>query len=166
MHFQTAMKIVSTAGLVGAFAMIVGDVNLRAVPIRGGERCFRCDRIVANRFVAAEAIEGSVGYKFRTVRCMLTYLKDSSQRFDQILVADYQTGKLVPVGKASFVPVAIGEISGEPRYGIGSTDYVAFHSRSAADRFASARGATPVTWATVRSSEAKPVVSLVYHEAQ
>ena len=53
----------------------------------------------------------------------LTYLKDGSQRFDQILVADYQTGKLVPVGKASFVPVAIGEISGEPRYGIGSTDY-------------------------------------------
>ena len=101
-----------------------------------------------------------MAYKFRTVACMLTYLNEANQRFDQILVADYMTGKLVPVPQASFVRTAIDWRTGERHYGVGEFDYVAFRSRRAAERFAAGQDLTPMDWETVRAVQAFERVSL------
>ena len=157
MKFLGALKLALALAFVGALGVVIGSTSWTAVwsanPIRAGDRCYRCQRVITDRFVAAETIgaHGFVAYKFRTVACMLTYLDRTDQSFDQILVTDYPTGRLVPVSEATFVRTAIDWRTGERHYGIGEFDYVAFRYRRAAERFATGRGAMPMDWETVRA---------------
>lgn len=148
-HFP--LKVALLVTLLAAQTAIAGS-SLKAVAISPGERCVRCERVISDRFLAAEAIwvqRGGVVGKFRTVRCMLTYLKEAAAPPGQIYVADGQTGKLVAVEKAVFVPVSIDTFTGDPGYGIGETDYVAFRSARAAEQFAAARGVSTMSWPAV-----------------
>lgn len=162
-HFP--VKLALLALLLATQTAIAGS-SLKAVPISPGERCIRCERVISDRFVATEAIwaeTGGVASKFRTVRCMLTYLKETAAPAGEIYVADGETGKLVAVEKAVFVPVSIDTFTGEPGYGIGELDYVGFRSARAAERFAAARGVSTMSWPAVEYYAASlPVRSEVH----
>ena len=162
MTFPGALKVVLALAFVAELVGMVGFTTASAVPIQAGERCYRCQRVINDRLVAAEAIgtRGLVAYKFRTVACMVKYLNEANHSFDQILVTDYSSGTLVPVSEAIFVRTAIDWRTGERHYGIGELDYVAFRYRHAAERFAAGRGATPMDWETVRAVQASEQVSL------
>jgi hypothetical protein len=152
-------------GLVTALAVsltgIAACADIYSAPLRGGERCARCDRALDDIRLAGEIISPSkyVAYPFRTIRCMLTYLRDAPVPAERILVADYVTGRLVPVRQAHFVRVAIEEISSDRSYGVGGFDYVAFRSRAAATRFAQRYGTSAHDWASMQAADA--MVALV-----
>jgi nitrous oxide reductase accessory protein NosL len=105
--------------------------------------------MISDRFVAAEIIGESGVNKFRTIRCMLAYVRETGTPVKQVFAADEQTGTLVDVEKAVFVPVSIDVFTGEESYGIGDTDYIAFKSTRAAERFAADHGVKTMSWPSV-----------------
>jgi hypothetical protein len=150
--------IMFAVGSAAAVALALAETSTiwNAVPIQIGDRCERCGRAIVDRYVAAEAIgpHDGVAYKFRTVRCLLKYLeKVPVLYFDEILVADYQTGRLFPVSKASFVRMNLDWRTGERHYGTGDADYVAFQSSASAERLAASLGTAPLDWKEVQAFE-------------
>lgn len=117
------------------------------VPIRAGDRCHRCQRLITDRSLAAEGI-GAPGVgvrKFRNVACMLKYLNQSNERLD-LLVTDDPSGRFVRPQWASFVRTVIDMRTGEE-------GYVAFQYPWSARGFAANQGTTPMDWETVQVSE-------------
>jgi hypothetical protein len=53
---------------------VAACAEIYSAPLRGGERCARCDRVLHDTRVAGEIISAGkyVAYPFRTIRCMLT----------------------------------------------------------------------------------------------
>ncbi len=150
MTAHNALTSLVLAGTLTAQAVVAGSA-ITPVPIAAGDLCFRCQRVIADTWVAAEVISapGKDVSKFRTIRCMLTYLNSALPRTNSVFVTDDQTGRLIDVNAATFVPVAIDEHTGLPGYGTGTRDYVAFRSSEVADRFAARRGVRTMSWAAV-----------------
>lgn len=150
MNAHSALKSFVMAGVIAAQATIAGSA-INPVPIKAGDQCFRCQRVIADPWVAGEVIgkPTDMAYKFRTIRCMITHLKATEMATSQIYVADTQTAKLVDIDHAAFVPVVIDEYTGFPGYGLGKRDYVAFRSLGAAEQFAAERGVKTMSWAAV-----------------
>jgi nitrous oxide reductase accessory protein NosL len=88
--------------------------------------------------------------KFRTVRCMLTYLETATAPVSDIFVADYTTGQLIPASEAAYVAVRIDERTGRANYGIGDVDFVAFGSEPDARNMAVEYGGNVMSWAAVK----------------
>ena len=155
MDIQKVIRRGLVTTLALSFGAIAACADIYSAPLRGGERCARCDRVIANARVAGEIIspDAYVAYPFRTIRCMLTYLRDEEVPPNRIVVADYVTGRLVPVRQAHFVRVPIGEVSSDHGYGIGDFDYVAFRSGTVAKRFAKRYATSPRDWETMRGAE-------------
>jgi nitrous oxide reductase accessory protein NosL len=150
MRAHTAFASLVLAGALAAQAVVAGSA-IKPVPISPGDLCFRCQRVIADRWVAAEVIGASrneVG-KFRTIRCMLTYLNSALPRTNTVFVTDDQTAKLIDANVATFVPVVIDEHTGLSGYGLGVRDYVAFRSSEVAERFAARHGVKTMSWASV-----------------
>lgn len=153
-----APLIMFAVGGVAAVALAVAATSTtwKPVPIQVGDRCERCGRAIDDRYVAAEAVgahEG-VAYKFRTVGCLLKYLqKVPALYFEEMFVADYQTARLFPVSKASFVRMNLDWRTGERHYGTGDPDYVAFQSSASAERLAASLGTAPLDWKEVQAFE-------------
>jgi hypothetical protein len=148
MKIQKVLRRVLLGALVLAFGAIIASADIYSTPLRGGEVCARCDRVVENPVVAAEILSThkSIAAPFRTISCMLTFLRDKEIAADRIFVADRTTGRLTPVEQAYFVRVPIAELSENASYGIGEFDYVAFRSAVAAARMADRYGSTPLGW--------------------
>jgi nitrous oxide reductase accessory protein NosL len=149
MNTRRALKLALMAGLVVTQTAFVGASVWRPVSMSPGDRCHRCERLISDRFVGAEIIGESGANKFRTIRCMLAYLHETGGPVKQVFAADDQTGTLVDVERAIFVPVSIDVFTGEEGYGIGETDYIAFKSTRAAERFAADHGAKTMSWPAV-----------------
>ncbi len=151
MRTRSFTRFALVAGFLVAQAAVAASVIGRPVPIAEGDRCFRCQRVLSDRWVAAETIAASTGqaYKFRTIRCLLTYQRDTRQPVSQVFVADDQTGAFIDAERAVFVPVTIDRHTGIMGYGVGETDYVAFKSVRAAEKFAASTGVTTMTWPAV-----------------
>ena len=165
MDIQTTLLKVLLGALALSFAAIVASADIYSAPLRGGEICARCDRVVENPGVAAEILstQKSVASPFRTIACMLTFLRDKDIAADRIFVADRTTGRLTPVDQAYFVRVPIRVLSENASYGIGDVDYVAFRSSVAAARMAERYGTTPLDWAALREAHAAPQMSVAMH---
>ncbi len=149
MKAHTALKLALMTSVVTAQVAVAGS-SVNPTPIVSGDRCYRCDRLISNRWVASETVaEGNVAYKFRTVRCMLTYLTATERVFEKIFVADDQTGKFIDVEDAVFVPVLIDVHTGLKHYGLGAKNYIAFKSLKAAERFAADHGVKTMSWLAV-----------------
>lgn len=149
MKVHTALKFAVMASVVAAQVAVAGS-SVNPTPIASGDRCYRCDRLITDRWVAGETVaQANVPYKFRTVRCMLVYLTATERIFEKIYVADNQTGKLIDVEDAVFVPVRIDLQTGIDNYGIGDTDYIAFKSLKAAERFAAEHSVKTMSWLMV-----------------
>jgi hypothetical protein len=137
-----ALVVVGTLAATLAFTV---PITLKADPIRAGDRCYRCQRLITDRSLAAEGI-GAPGVgvrKFRTVACMLKYLNESNENLD-VLVTDSPSGRFTQPQWASFVRTTIDMRTGEE-------DYVAFREPWSARRFADKQSTTPMDWETVQA---------------
>jgi nitrous oxide reductase accessory protein NosL len=162
MDIQKVMRRTLAVAFVASLGTLAARVDIHSAPLREGVRCQRCDRVLDNSRVAGEIVANQyVAHPFRTIRCMLTYLQETDVPAGRIYVADYVTGRTVPVAQAHFVPVPIGVLSKNAAYGVGDYDYVAFRSRSAANRFAERHGTSPRGWESVRDA-AIPVSSMAH----
>ena len=56
MTVHTAVRLMLLAGIVATQTAIAGSSDINPVAIAAGDRCHRCDRVIANRYVAAETI--------------------------------------------------------------------------------------------------------------
>jgi hypothetical protein len=115
--------------------------SIAPVPIRNGEVCFRCRRVIVDSRLAAQTISGGLVSNFRTSGCLAKYLADHKDDKSALFVSDYATGKLIPADLAYFVPTVDRDT--------GEKDYMAFSSRSAADAEAFSRKASWVRWNAV-----------------
>lgn len=152
-------------GLAAIFVLSVAAIGvysyagLYAAPMRSGVICARCDRVLHNARVSGEIVADKyVAQPYRTVRCLLTHLRDTDVDESRIFVADYSTGRPVPVRRAHFVRVPADLLSAEHEYGIGDFDYVAFKSHRAAERLAEQHATAPLDWTDVRNAEAAATV--------
>ena len=151
MKVHNAVRLMLIAGVMATQTAIAAPRDQKPVEIVAGERCHRCNRVIANRHVAAETIaeDGLAVHKFRTIRCMLAYLNQAPATPNHVFVADYETAKLVDVEQAVFVPVSLDVNTCETGDGHGEVDFAAFRSLEDAERFAAARGATTMSWMAV-----------------
>jgi len=137
-----ALVVVGTLAATLSFTV---PITLKAAPIHAGDRCYRCQRLITDRSLAAEGI-GAPGVgvrKFRTVACMLKYLKESNEKLD-VLVTDSPSGRFTQPQWASFVRTTIDMRTGEE-------DYLAFREPWSARGFATKQGTTPMDWETVQA---------------
>lgn len=118
-----------------------GCSSLPPQPIYAGDVCFRCRRAISNTKLAGEIIDSSGrAFKFKTPACMARYVTTVNPDAAAAYVTDYQTGRLIKVTAATFVPATIGE-------GREATqDYLAFSSQSTAREMAAREKSTPIDW--------------------
>ena len=118
--------------------------SLRPLPIKAGETCFGCRQVIVEPKLAAEIIDANGhAYKFRTVECLAKYLVDHpDDDLVGIWVTDYNTGRFVAAGNATYVRGVIDESRME-------RNYFAFRSATDAAKFAQDRTSTAVDWAAV-----------------
>lgn len=156
MDIQKVMRRALAAAFVVLLAVIAVRADIYSAPLRGGDRCQRCDRELISQNVAAQiVVDKYIAHPYRTISCLLTRLRDEGDvPADRIYAADYNTGRFVPVAQAHFVRVPIAVLSDNPYYGTGAFDYVAFRSRAAAARLAERHGTSPLDWAAVREAGA------------
>lgn len=155
MDIQKTMRRGLVATLVVSLAAIAASADIYSTPLRGGERCWRCERAVENPTVAGEILSDSksVAYPFRTIACMLTYLRATNVPDDRIFVADHVTARFTRVQSAYFVRVPVEVLSPDHGYGVSEFDYVAFRSRAAAERFAARYETSPQDWTSIRDAD-------------
>ncbi len=147
-HFGKWMVLAVLVGAQGA----VSAASVIHTPIDAGDICTRCKRIIFERHVAAEIVPGhdAEPLKFRTVRCMLTYLQKNTGPVKDVYVVDYPSGRLVAAEDATFVAVPIDLRTGIANYGVGDIDYLAFRSAHDAEHVAGEYGINTQDWASVR----------------
>jgi hypothetical protein len=123
---------------------LYGCGSMETQPILAGEACYRCQRAIVLPKLAAQIVDtGGKTMTFRTVACMSRFLSDRDVTVRAVLVTDYTTGRLLPVGNASFVKATIDEATGEE-------DYVAFRALGDAREFGAEHRSHPVDWEVVR----------------
>ena len=139
---RTIVTFTTWTAFIFAIYLFLG---FRAAPpetIAEGETCFRCRGVIANRRVAAEAMDRNLPTKYKSPRCLAEYIKEHPAEGSRYFVTDYISGGLIPVERAWFVPVVLNEKTGR-------RDYKAFLSRTSAEALASSLGETAIRWETV-----------------
>ena len=117
--------------------------SVRPVAINAGDQCFRCRRLIVERAMAAELMDGNrFASKFRAPGCMAKYLIDHPGETGTTFVTDYATGKWLRPEQALFVPILLNRDTGE-------WDYHAFLHQADADAAADESHAAPIDWNTV-----------------
>jgi hypothetical protein len=155
---QSNMKtqtLVFLAVFVGLVAYHMGTtatpVTLQAASLQTGDRCFRCQRLIVDRSIAVEGIGRDGVRKFKTIACMLKYLRDSNDQLD-ILVTDVASNRFTQARFANFVRTTIDDSTGE-------VDYKAFRTAADARQSAVASGTTLLDWEAVQAAErANPLI--------
>jgi len=129
-------------------AVVAGCASVAPAKVQAGDSCYRCHRVIQDTRLAAEIMEQggqiATSYPFRTAGCLAKYLKAKpAGTSSTIYVTDYQTGHMLEVGSAWFVPTTLTSADGKK----SEPDVVAFGSREDASNF---RKDTPVKrWAQV-----------------
>jgi hypothetical protein len=127
--------------LGAAIASLCACNSVAPVKIQSGEVCYRCRRVIADARLGAEALDGSLAWKFKSAGCLSKYLADHPQDKSVVFVTDYASGKLVSPQRAVFVPTVNRDT--------GEKDFIAFSDRAAANAEASSRHAIIVDWQAV-----------------
>ena len=127
---------------VGAF-LTLSCSAVRPVAINAGDQCFRCRRLIGERAMAAELMDGNrFVSKFRAPGCMAKYLIDHPGETGTTFVTDYATGKWLRPEQALFVPILLNRDTGE-------SDYHAFLRQDDAAAAAARTHPAPLDWNTV-----------------
>jgi copper chaperone NosL len=124
---------------------LVGCTSLQPLPIRAGDTCYACGRVISEPKLAAEMIDaGGRAYKFDTVTCLAKYLVGHpSETPKGTFVTDWSTGKWLPADTATYVRAVVDEST-------MAKSYYAFRSADAAASFAKEKTSTAVDWTTVQ----------------
>jgi hypothetical protein len=109
--------------------------SVTPVPLRGGEVCYRCRRLILDTRVAAQTV-GTLATNFRTAGCLAKYLAAHPEETNAVFVTDYESGKLMPASSGAFVPTT------DPN--TGEEDFVVYRKNAAA-----AKQTPALTWAEV-----------------
>jgi len=126
---------------------LVACSSLQPLPIKAGETCYGCRKIITDVRFAAEIVDvNGRAFKFRTVACLAKYLdQHPNERLDGVFVTNYSDGRLTRAANATFVRAVIDEASME-------RNYYAFRSAQDAAAFAQERDASAVDWPAVLGS--------------
>jgi hypothetical protein len=124
--------------------------STQPMAVRSGEVCFGCARTITETSFAAQLVRPSGETStFRTPGCLARHLKDHPESVKAIYVTDFESGKLIPVSGALFVPMRARD--GEER------GFYAFRSLAAATSRAEEEFSAVIDWARVRTlATAKP----------
>ena len=133
------MKKLALAAVLFVAAGACSSVSPR--PIRAGELCFRCKRVIVDTRVAAQTIDGGLASNFRSPGCVARYLAGHPSEQSVVFVTDYESSKLVPVASAVFVQTLNRDT--------GEVDFAAYTDQKAAAIEAAKRNTSPVAWAAV-----------------
>jgi hypothetical protein len=150
-----------TLAFIGVFVSLIAyyavttptPLTLQAAPLQAGDRCFRCQRAITDRSIAVEGVAraGEDVRKFKTVACMLKYLRESDDPLD-ILVTDFSSRRFTQARFATYVRTTIDKDTGQ-------IDYAAFRVPADAQRFAANTGAALLDWNAVQAAErAHPLI--------
>ena len=120
--------------------LILTACAVAPVPIRSGELCFRCQRLIVDTRLAAQTASG-LASDFRTAGCLAKYLAEHPDNRSAVFVTDYETGKLMPAASGVYVPT-VNRDNGE-------RDFVVYRRGAAASAEAAARKTSTMTWAQV-----------------
>lgn len=112
-------------------ATVVACAAIQPAPVRVGDRCLRCRRVIGDLRLAGEIIDRMrAPYPFRTAGCIAKYVKaHPEEQFAAIFVTDHRTGRMLPAGDAWFVPTRLTPPDGTK----GEDDYLAFRGRADAE---------------------------------
>ncbi len=124
---------------------LVGCSSLVPLPIRAGDTCYACGRVIAEPKLAAEIIDaGGRAYKFETAGCLAKYLVNHpSEKPAGTFVTDYSTSKWVAASDATYVRAVIDQSTME-------RNYYAFRSADTATAFAKEKTGTAIDWTAVQ----------------
>jgi hypothetical protein len=111
--------------------------SVTPVPLRGGEVCYRCRRLILDTRLAAQTV-GTMATNFKTAGCLAKYLAAHPEETNAQFVTDYESGKLIRAASAVFVPTM------DPN--TGERDVVAYQNEASAAAAAAARAASVLTW--------------------
>jgi hypothetical protein len=115
------------------------------VAIQSGATCFGCDRTITDTRFGAQLVRTSGDTStFRTPGCLARYLRDHAESVRAIYVTDYDSGKLIPVSGALFVPARVEDETGERAF-------YAFRSLPAATTRAEEEFSSVIDWSKVRT---------------
>jgi hypothetical protein len=130
--------------LVLAIALLaVSCTPVKPVAIHSGDLCFRCRRGIDQPKLAGEIVDArGRAFKFRTVKCMATYLAAHDEALKGAFAVDQSSGDFVRVEAATFVPATIDVRTGE-------RDYLAFASAEEATRAAQAGRQPTLDWLAI-----------------
>ncbi len=130
------------AGCLALATLVVACGSIAPVPIRSGDVCFRCRRVIQDERAAAEMIAGNgLVSPFRTSGCAAKYLVDHPEDRSTLYVTDYDTGKFITPQAAVFIQTVDRNT--------GAVDYLAYRQGPAADAAAMRWHSTPMKWADV-----------------
>ncbi len=140
-----------TAAILAVVLLMCACGSLSPVPLRAGDVCDTCGKVITNVKIAGEAItpQGSV-LKFRTSECLARYWREHPQNIAAKFVTDYKTGRFIRPESATFVRTAIDENTREMAY-------VAFSSVSDAVEFGKKQMSAPVDWLMIQRMSAEKV---------
>jgi hypothetical protein len=112
-------------------------------PIAEGEVCYRCRRVITDKYLAGEILTPDTPLKYKAPFCMAKFVANNplSDRA-RILVTDYATGALVPATSAWFVPIIVDEYTNE-------LEYRAYYGRKVAEKAAAELQTGMVRWETL-----------------
>jgi hypothetical protein len=130
--------------LLGVMTLVVVSCSSFApVAVSTGDQCFRCRRIIHDRYVAAEMIDrnGFVS-KYRGPGCLAKYLAGHPDETATVFATDYATGRMFSPDQLLFVPVLLDRATGE-------SDYRAYRLKANAFDMAERDHTIPVDWQTV-----------------
>ena len=123
---------------------LVGCSSLQPLPIRAGDTCFTCGRLIAEPKLAAEMIDANGrAYKFETVTCMAKDLVGHPAEKPATFVTDWSTGKWLPASNATYVRAVVDEAT-------LAKSYYAFRSADTAAAFAKEKTSPAIDWTTVQ----------------
>jgi len=126
--------------VIGAL-LVSACSSVTPFPIRTGDVCFRCRRVISDERLGAETVGGGLASKFRAPGCLARYLADHPNDTSAVFVTDYTSGKFVSAENAFFVQTMDRNT--------GERDYIAYKDRAAAGAEAFSRRTSAVTWAAV-----------------
>lgn len=131
---------------LAAVAFTMACTSVKPVAIQAGDVCARCRQTITATRLAAETIDRSGGVqKYRTVKCLATYLVERSEEpLKQVFVTDYASGDLLSARNAMFVWATIDKTTGEQ-------DYLAFKEIAGAVAAGKAHRQAPIDWLQVMS---------------
>ncbi len=124
---------------------LLGCSALKPLPIRGGDTCFACGKVIAEPKLAAQIIDaGGRAYKFENVTCLAKYLVNHpSEQPAGTFVTDWSTGKWLPAADATYVRAVVDESN-------LAKSYYAFRSAPTAADFAKEKASAAIDWPAVQ----------------